>query len=133
MIFHTADTDTITVEEKAYDYGDRGDRSIKARINDDHTIGMRLFQTGDFASESVHLHLNENEPKAIEVSASTYKGDRHGDRAWATLTLGGRYENDKGQRGHRESKVYLSAENLVQIRDELTREIRKARRAGHIS
>lgn len=130
MRLHTADTDTITVEEKVYDYGDR---SINAQINDDHTVGLRLFQSGDFASESVHLHLNEAEPQVIEVSANTYKGDRHGDRAWATLTLGGRYENDKGQRCHRESKVYLTAANLVEIRDELTREIRRARSAGHIA
>lgn len=130
MRFHTADTDTITVEEKVYDYGDR---SVRAQINDDPTTGIRLYQSGDFASETVHLHLNEDEPKAIEVSVNTYKGDHRGDRAWATLTLGGRYKGDKGLRGHRESKVYLSAENLVEIRDELTKEIRRARKAGHIS
>ena len=130
MIFHTADTDTITVEEKVHD---DGDRSLRARINDDPASGIRLYQSGDFASETVHLHLGEPEQRAIEVRVSTHEGHYLGDKPWAALTLGGRYENDKGQRGHRESKVYLSAENLVQIRDELTREIRKARRAGHIS
>ena len=130
MRFHTDPTDTITVEENVHD---DGDRSVRARINDDPTTGIRLFQSGDFASESVHLHLNEREQKAIEVRVSTHEGHHRGDKPWATLTLGGRYKNDKGLRGHRESTVFLSAENLVEIRDELTKEIRRARKAGHIS
>ena len=130
MIFHTADTDTITVEETVHDYGDR---SVRARINGDAASGIRLYQSGDFASEAVHLHLNEREQKAIEVRVSTHEGHYLGDKAWAALTLGGRYRGDTGAVGHRNSTVFLSAENLVQIRDELTKEIRRARKAGHIS
>jgi hypothetical protein len=130
MRFHTDPTDTITVEENVHDYGDR---SVRAQINDDAASGIRLYQSGDFASETVHLHLNEPEQRAIEVRVSTHEAHYLDDKPWATLTLGGRYKNDKGLRGHRESTVFLSAENLVEIRDELTKQIRRARTAGHIS
>ena len=130
MIFHTADTDTITVEEKVHD---DGDRSLRARINDDPASGIRLYQSGDFASETVHLHLGEPEQRAIEVRVSTHEGHYLGDKPWAALTLGGRYRGDAGALAKRESTVFLSAENLVQIRDELPKEISRARNEGHIS
>ena len=130
MIFHTDPTDTITVEEKVY--GD-GDRSVRARINDGTSALLRLFQSGDYCSESVELHLNERDRETFNVSVDTFEGHYPGDKPWAALKLSGDYTKDTGARGHKESIVYLSAENLVEIRDELTKEIRRARKAGHIS
>jgi|TARA_R110000823_G_scaffold242278_1_gene366795 hypothetical protein len=134
MRFHTDPTDTITVEENVHPL--YGVRSVRARINDDTGTSLDLYQSGDYVSESVRLHLNQDNRRrlgALNVEVETYEGHSRDRAPWATLTLSGAYKSDTGLRGHRESKVYLSAENLVEIRDELSRAIRRARKDGHIS
>ena len=132
MIFRTDPTDTITVEESTQD---SGSRSVRAKINDDISASLHLFQssTGGYCSESVELHLNERDQTAFEVHVDTHDPIMRGYAPWATLTVGGGYKNVLGDSGHKQSTVFLSAKNLVEIRDELTKEIRRARRAGHIS
>ena len=129
MIFHDADTDPVTVEEDT----DSGSRMVHARINEDISASLNLFQTESYCSESVELHLNERDQTDFEVRVDSHDPITSGYAPWATLTIKGGYKNVLGGSGHRQSTVFISAENLVQIRDELTKEIRRARKAGHIS
>ena len=130
MIFRTDPTDTITVEESTQD---SGSRSVRAKINDDPRSGLSLYQSEDYCAVNVDLHLNERDQTAFEVHVDTHDPIMRGYAPWATLTVGGGYKNVLGDSGHKQSTVFLSAKNLVEIRDELTKEIRRARRAGHIS
>ena len=130
MIFHNADTDTITVEESVYD---GGSRSVRAKINDDPRSGLSLYQSEDYCAVSVDLHLNERDQTAFEVVVDTYEPTRRGTEPWATLSLCGGYRNSAGASGTMEGTAFVSAKNLVEIRDELSRAIRRARKDGHIS
>ena len=138
ILARLAPTAAITVSKRGHLDGDG--RTLEASIDDDPTSRLRLYQTANFADEEVSIHLTEDgdDEDELVVRADTFAPKWSDGKAWASLTFGRRWsatakDGTAPRRLRRSSLVFIRAEDLVEIRDELTREIRKARKAGHIS
>ena len=142
ILARLAPTAAVTVTKRGHP--DDDGRTLEASIDDDPTSRLRLYQTADYAGEQVSIHLNEQgaDDDGVDVRADTFASESRDGRAWASLTVS-RYWRGIAKDGtfaawrqpslRRSSLIFVWADDLVEIRDELTKEIRKARKAGHIS
>ena len=121
-----------TIEVKALPQRNHDTRHLRATVTDQTDLELELYQSDGFSVEGVTVHFDsEDEREPLEVTVSTFEASEFGN--WAYIELERGYTGENGQHSLRQSTSYIAAEELVEIRDALTKAIREARRVGHIS
>jgi len=90
--------------------------------------------------ESVSAQFREpvfdDTAKAIEINVNTFDAAKHTinkDQPFSVVRIEQSRYNHEVKRVHRSASVFIPAQDLVTLRDALTKEIRSARRRGLIS